>query len=98
MTLLEVVDQLHGLAVGGEFNGKKMSKKELKDLLANAMSNFDKDCKILMTIHLRDGTWYCSVRRWLPAGTRFFEFDYLIPDTREQEERLLKGCFDFITF
>ena len=36
MTLLELVDQLHGLAVGGEFNGKKMTKKELKDLLSNA--------------------------------------------------------------
>ncbi len=98
MNMPEVIDQLHSLAVDGEINGKKKTKKELKDLLVNAMSNFDKDCKVLLKIRLRDGVWYCSVRRWLPAGTRFFEFDYLIPDTREQEERMLNGCFDFITF
>ena len=98
MKMLEMIDQIHSLAVDGEINGKKMTKKEFRDLIANALEHFDKDCKVLLKLRMNDGTWHCSVRRWLPAGTRFFEFDYLIPDTREQEERMLSDCFDFITF
>lgn len=90
MKFNEMVDQIHSLAVDGEINGKKLTKKELVRLITDAMPHSDQMTKMMATIRLRDGCWHFQVTRWLPAGTRFFEFDYAIPDTREQETAMIR--------
>lgn len=87
MTLREVSSQLFDLSVDGFFNREKFSRRRLHDYLRimlrepqhNAIPN-----TFVLEIALPDGWWHCTVSRF---GTMF---DYWIPDTRDQESRLLE--------
>lgn len=87
MTLREVSTQLFDLSIDGFFNREKFSRARLhnylRDMLrepqALAIPN-----TLVIEIALPDGWWHCTVSRF---GTMF---DYWIPDTREQEAKLLE--------
>ena len=83
MTLRETVNQLFDLSVGGYFNREKRTRRDLyyqlNALFNSTTSNQD---KVIFEIALPDGWWFFSVSR------RGNEYDYYIPDTRDQETRL----------
>lgn len=88
MTLHEISTQLHSLTLGGFVNGEKFTRHELESNLRRWM----RDCehkKIrnshVVEICLMDGRWLCEIHKFAdsPDG-----YDYYIPDTREQEQRI----------
>lgn len=88
MTIHDVASQLHSLSVDGYFNGEKFSVKQLQNYIADMFRSEETLAianTIVMEIALRDGRWLFSVTHYnnKPDG-----FDYMIPDTREQEDEL----------
>lgn len=86
MTLHEVAKQLVHLT-GGQVNGSTFTvdtlTKHLRDLFTMPWVEGN---RILINLTLPDGNWYCMVSRW---GSYRVGWDYDIPDTREQETRML---------
>ncbi len=86
MTLHDVSSQLYALSLDGFFNHERFTMKRLHDTLTahmreaqfNAIPN-----TFVMEIALPDGWWFFTVNKY---GA---EYDYWIPDTREQEKALL---------
>lgn len=88
MTIHELASQLHGLSVGGHFNGLKFSKRELESYISNMFRtgvSLKLGNRLVMEIALPDGRWLFTVNRFSPATDGF---DYTIPDTREEESRI----------
>lgn len=85
MTKTEVINQVYDLAVDGFFNREKFTKNEFKDAMNRWLTNTD---RIVIEIALPDGWWHMEVYR-LPDRTGRNMWDYYIPDTREQEDRIL---------
>lgn len=81
MTIYELVSQLHGLSVGGYFNDTKMTTKQLRNYITSMFRAGGN--QIVMRISLPDGRWFFTITQYEPG-----EFDYYIPDTREQETRI----------
>ena len=92
MTLREVSDQLYSLSVGGYFNREKFTRQRLYTCLKAWLSPQalapEKTGRWVMEIALRDGWWWMQVTKYAdrPDG-----FDYYIPDTREESDRLLES-------
>lgn len=86
MTIRNIVDQLHTIAVDGTFNGEHFSKSELNYYICNMFRPELNTRNLIMEITLLDGNWFFSINRYSdnPDG-----FDYTIPDNREQESRIL---------
>ena len=82
MTLHEVSSQLYSLSVAGYFNHTKFSKTQFTNAMKSWMSGQKKS--IIMEISLPDGWWYFEVINY-GSG-----YDYYIPETREQNDRLFK--------
>lgn len=82
MTKAELVSQLIDLSVAGYFNGEKFSKERLNTYLG-ALCRNDGD-KLYMNIALPDGRWYFKITRFSKG-----DWSYYIPDTREQEQRII---------
>lgn len=91
MTLTEVTNQIYDLTIAGYINGEKFTKK----LFNRNMHHFFNDCgftKWIIEVSLPDGRWLCKISK-LANG----EYDYFLPETRKQEERLyaelgIKNC------
>ena len=88
MTIHDVASQLINLSVGGYINGEKFSKDRLENQLRCLFRNEEHNAiahTVVMEVALRDGRWLFSVTHYnnKPDG-----FDYMIPDTREQEDEL----------
>jgi hypothetical protein len=89
MTIHDVASQLHNLSVGGYFNGVKFTTGQLQNCIADAFCS-EATLAIphtwVMEISLPDGRWFFSIEHYndKPDG-----FDYTIPDSREQESKLL---------
>lgn len=83
MTLHYVASQLHSLSVAGYFNREKFTVARLEKLLSDLFRTGD---SVTLEIALPDGWWYFTVSRYAPTRDGF---DYFIPDTREQSDRLL---------
>ena len=85
MTLSNITDHLWSLSVDGpcgRFNGIPHATKEwLSRYLRNWFLHVGRD-RLIMEVNLPDGPWLVRIFR---VGD---EFDYLIPDTREQESVL----------
>lgn len=81
MTIYEVTTQLHRLSVGGYFNGKKFTVKELRTYILSMFRAGGNS--LIMTIALPDGWWYFEILQNDKYG-----YDYVIPDTREQENHI----------
>lgn len=83
MTITNISTQLYDLATGHYINDVKFtSAKELRTVLS--MWLYKEDASFIFQIALPDGKWMAKVIR---KGSYF---DYYIPDTREQEEKLWK--------
>jgi len=81
MTKLELTTQLMNLAVAGYFNSEKFTKERLNNYISKMCRNTGD--KLYMEISLPDGHWLFKITRY-DAG----DWDYYIPDTREQEAKL----------
>ena len=90
MTIHQLSSQLHSLAVGGFLNGEKFSQRELENYIAKSFrpeTQLKLGNELAMEIALPDGRWIFSISRF---GQGADGFDYCIPDTREQEARLVE--------
>jgi len=92
MTVKEIASQLMDISVDGVFNGQKFTVWELQWYIENMFRSELGADKLVMQITLPDGLWMFTVNRW---GDGEDCFDYVIPDTREEEDRvwsdLMKG-------
>lgn len=89
MTIKEVSASLYNLSVGGVFNGERFTASQFDRLISNYFREgvqLTLGNRVVLEITLPDGSWFFQVVRYndKPDG-----FDYDIPDTREQEQRLL---------
>lgn len=80
MNIKELTNQLYELSVGGYFNGEKFTKERLNAYITNM---FKTGNRLVMNIALPDGRWYFKITKFANG-----EYDYIIPDTREQEQRI----------
>lgn len=83
MTKLELVNQLVDLSVNSTFNGETFGKKRLYAYISKMCHNIGDS--VVMNISLLDGDWYFRINRYSACG-----FDYYIPETREQELRIVE--------
>lgn len=81
MNIKELTNQLYELSVGGYFNGEKFTKTRLNTYITNM---FKSGQRLVMNIALPDGRWYFYIDKYNDN-----EYDYFIPDTREQEQKIL---------
>ena len=81
MTKLELTTQLMNLAVAGYFNSEKFTKERLNNYISKMCRNIGD--KLYMEISLPDGRWLFKITQYADG-----EWDYYIPDTREQEDKL----------
>ena len=89
MTIKETAKRLFGQAIGGYFNGEKFTETRLYNTIVNGMKNCEFNAiknAYVMQIALPDGWWYCKITKY---GNKADEYDYYIPETREQERRLI---------
>ena len=85
MTIHDVASQLHSLSKDHRFNGVKHSVKSLERYISTMFRTPLKGGnKLVMDISLPDRGWMFYVIEYAPG-----EFDYYIPDTREQEKRVI---------
>lgn len=83
MTIRYIASQLHDISVAGYFNGEKFSKAELEHYIRNMLRTSN---TVVMEIALPDGRWFFKVDRYSDTADGY---DYIIPDTREQEGRII---------
>lgn len=81
MTKTELTAQLMNLAVNNTFNAGRFSMKRLNTYISKMCRNVGD--KLYMEISLPDGCWLFSITQYADG-----EWDYYIPDTREQETKL----------
>lgn len=84
MTKSELTTQLMDLAVAGYFNSEKFTKERLNNYISKMCRNTGD--KLFMEISLPDGRWLFKITHYADG-----EWDYYIPDTREQEAKLTAG-------
>ena len=80
MTKAELVNQLFNLSVAGYFNGEKFTKTRLNIYITNMFKTGE---ILVMNIALPDGRWYFKITKFANG-----EYNYIIPDTREQEQKI----------
>lgn len=80
MTLHEVTDQIFSLSLGHIINSEKFSKQRLEKQIVMLTRPETGSNWYIFEICLPDGKWMAEVTQF-----RAGEFDYYIPDTREQE-------------
>lgn len=88
MTIKEITNQLYDLSVGGYFNKEKFTKQRLynqiKSLFRGSTRKLADHPVIVQQIALCDGWWFFYIIEYAKG-----EFDYFLPDTREQEKRVI---------
>ena len=82
MTIHEIASQLIQTSVAGYINGEKFTVARLENQIKAQMRVTN---RLVYEISLLDGRWYFKIVRY---GTGTDDYDYIIPDTREQESRL----------
>lgn len=90
MTIHNIAQQLHTLSLDGHINGEKFTRRELEEAIQRWMTNPEKlqiPNRYVFEICLRDGRWFGTIDK---VGD---EYDYYIPDTREEEARLVERLF-----
>lgn len=85
MTIHNIASQLCSLSHDCRFNGVKRSVKSLETYISTMFRTpLRGGNKLVMDISLPDGGWYFYIIQYAPG-----EFDYFIPDNREQEKRVI---------
>lgn len=80
MTLTEVTNQIYDLTIAGYINGEKFTRKQFKEAVKHW---FLTGKKFIIEVSLPDGRWLCKIIKLSND-----EWDYFLPETRKQEERL----------
>lgn len=83
MTLNEVSKQIRSIAVDGNINGERRTISWVKTYLTKMVGDRNRKT-VIMSILLPDGEWLFTAN--YDGGM----WDYYIPDTREQEDRLYR--------
>ena len=88
MTIREVCNQLFDLSVGGYFNGEKFTIERLIKQTENMFrgSSPKGGNRVVWQIALPDGWWHFTITKY---GNRPDEWGYYIPETREQEKKII---------
>ena len=86
MTIYDITQQLHSISLAGYFNCEKRSVEWLRTYI-QSMFRAGGD-SLIMEIAMPDGRWLFEVHRWTERGGA--QYDYYLPETREQEDRLYK--------
>lgn len=93
MTLRETASQLHSLSIDGFFNRQKVTARWLEDYISTMLiRSGSKSNSLVMEIALPDGWWHFTIHKFKDGGK--MGFDYTIPDTREQEARILSDLLN----
>ena len=82
MTINELTNQIFSLTSGNIINGEKFTKAEFKRNVHHFFEEINFEKYIIMIV-LPDGEWLCKITMFAKG-----EYDYLLPDTREQEDKL----------
>ena len=82
MTITEAAKQIFDLSIAGYINGEKFTLKRFEAYARNMLKTAD---SFIFEICLPDGRWMAKFNRF---GKKSDEYDYYIPDTREQETLL----------
>ena len=82
MTISETAKQIYNLSLAGYINGEKFTLKRFEAYARNMLKTAD---SFIFEICLPDGRWMAKFSRF---GKRSDEYDYHIPDTRQQEKQL----------
>ena len=82
MTLKETCKQIHDLSLGGFINREKFSFTEFYNAAKHWMNGTD---SYVFEIALPDGWWYA---RLIKYGYTNDSYDYYIPDTREESDKI----------
>lgn len=85
MTISQCARQLHDLSVGGYFNGEKFTVDRLTNMIASLFNGSTKK-HIVLQIALPDGWWFFTINHYNESRDGF---DWTIPETREQEAKVL---------
>lgn len=80
MTLNEMADCVYSTSEGHRLNGRKNSKENFRYWFQKMFKENQKNVAFVMAFP--DGEWLCLATKY-PSG-----YDYMVPDTREQEEIL----------
>ncbi|MCD8078293.1 MAG: hypothetical protein LUE63_07970 [Lachnospiraceae bacterium] len=87
MTLNQAADQLYNLSLGGYFNREKFTadgwRRHVKALMRNP-ETLKIPNTLVQEIALGDGWWLFSLV-YIPSSG---EYGWVIPETREEEQRL----------
>jgi len=84
MTLNETINQIYDLTVDGIINGEKFTRKQFSEILKHFFKELSFD-QLIFEITLPDGNWLVKLYKWDNK-----EYDYFLPDTREQEKKLYR--------
>lgn len=82
MTLHEVTSYLFNTSLGHFINGEKFTRNELQTYIKR-MTRPEVHKTMIIEVCLPDGRWLAEVTQFAPE-----EYDWYIPETREQEQRL----------
>lgn len=82
MTLNQMSDHIYKYSKGHILNGQKNSKENFRFWFKRMFCDNE---MVLFSMELPDGEWLCKAVR-TPAN----EYDYMVPDTREEEYRFFK--------
>ena len=88
MTITEIAKQLNELTIAHYINGEKFTYKRLETYIRKMLATSD---SFILEICMGDGRWLTKIRRY---GNKADQYDYFIPDTREQEEKLKKELYE----
>ena len=80
MTFTDTINQIYDLTIAGFINGEKFTKTEFKEALKHWLLAKN---SYIIEISLPDGRWLCKISKFANG-----EYDYFLPETREQEKRL----------
>lgn len=93
MTLKEACNRLYDHSLLGYINGEKFTKKRLYNMVSSAFKDgvsLKIPDKYVLEVCLPDGRWYCSINRYNHTADGF---DYWIPESRNQEAKLLHALY-----
>lgn len=82
MTLTELTNQIFSLTIANYINGEKFTKAEFKRNIHHFFEEINFE-RYIIEVCLPDGRWLCKITMYAKG-----EYDYYLPDTREQEDRL----------
>lgn len=86
MTLKEACNRVYNLTIAGYINGEKFTADRFYRQTASLFQDREAPCQVWFAVAQPDGWWYSTINQY-----RKGEFDWTIPETREQEARIIRA-------